>query len=205
MNPIPITAVFTAVIRRLPRSVIPGRSLLGPLLYVLYTADIQKLVEPLGFGVHMYADDTQFHGSCAVSEVAGLAGRAVRVVNEIKNWMSSNRLRLNADKTQFIWLGTGHFLGNRDTQAINTILSSTDIVNNLGVYLDSELTLERQVSKLCQVCYFHLRRLRTVRRSLSKECLRTLVHAFVTNRVDHCNSLLYTDRIHIFSTGFSPC
>ena len=98
---------------------------------------------------------------------------------------------VNADKTQFIWLGTGHFLGNRDTQAINTILSSTDIVNNLGVYLDSELTLERQVSKLCQVCYFHLRRLRTVRRSLSKECLRTLVHAFVTSRVDHCNSLLY--------------
>ena len=55
----------------------------------------------------------------------------------------------------------------------------------------TQLTLERQVSKLCQVCYFHLRRLRTVRRSLSKECLRTLVHAFVTSRVDHCNSLLY--------------
>ena len=62
-------------------------------------SDIQKLVESLGFGVHLYADDTQFHGSCAVSEAAGLAGRAVRVVNEIKNWMSSNRLRLNADKT----------------------------------------------------------------------------------------------------------
>ena len=75
--------------------------------------------------------------------------------------------------------------------AIDTILSSTDVVNNLGVYLDSELTLERQVSKLCQVCYFHLHRLRTVRRSLSKDCLRTLVHAFVTSRVDHCNSLLY--------------
>ena len=39
--------------------------------------------------------------------------------------------------------------------------------------------------------YFHLRRLRTVRRSLTKESLLTLVHAFVTSRVDHCNGLLF--------------
>ena len=137
------------------------------------------------------AADTQFHGSCKVSEAADLAGHAMRIVNEIKIWMSSNRLRLNADKTQFIWLDTGHFLGRRDMQAIDAILSSTDVVNNLGVYLDSELTLERQVGKLCQVCYFHLRRLRTVRRSLSKESLRTLVHAFIISRVYRCNGLLY--------------
>jgi len=48
--------------------------------------------------------------------------------------------------------------------------------------------MERQVSKLC---YFHLLRLRMVRRSLSKESLRTLVPAFVTSRVYHCNGLLY--------------
>ena len=173
------------------RSGFNQRLVLRPLLYVLYTTDIQKLVESLGFGVHLYADDTQFHGSCKVSEVADLAGCAVHVINEIKIWMSSNRFWLNADKTQFIWLGTGHFLGKCYMQAIDAVLSSTDVVNNLGVYLDSELTLERQVSKLCQVCYFHLRRLCTVRRSLSKESLRTLVHAFVTSRVDHCNGLLY--------------
>ena len=65
------------------------------------------------------------------------------------------------------------------------------VVNNLGVYFDPELLMERQVNKLCQVCYFHLRRLRTVRRSLTKESLLTLVHAFITSRVDHCNGVLY--------------
>ena len=41
------------------------------------------------------------------------------------------------------------------------------------------------------ICYFHLRRLRTVRRSLTKESLLTLVHAFITSRVDHFNGVLY--------------
>ena len=101
--------------------------------------------------------------------------------------MSSNRLRLNADKTQFIWLGTSHFL---DVLQINSI-PANNVVNNLGVYFDPELLMERQVNKLCQVCYFHLRRLRTVRRSLTKESLLTLVHAFITSRVDHCHGVLY--------------
>ena len=81
-------------------------SVLGPLLYVHYTADIQKLVESFGVGVLLYTDNTQFNVSCKVSEATDLAGRAVRVANEIKIWMSSNHLRLNADKTQFIWHGT---------------------------------------------------------------------------------------------------
>ena len=113
------------------------------------------------------------------------------VINSVKTWMLSNRLRLNANKTQFIWLGTSHFLGRRDMQAVSSILQSSDVVNNLGVYLDLGLVMDRQVSKLCQVCYFHLRQLRTVRRSLTKESLLTLVHASVTSRVNHCNGLLF--------------
>ena len=65
-------------------------------------------------------------------------------------------------------------------------------MNNLGVYLDSGLVMDRQVSiEQTMSSYFHLRRLRTVRRSLTKESLLTLVHAFVTSRVDHCNGFLF--------------
>ena len=55
------------------------------------------------------------------------------------------------------------------------ILPSTDVVNNLWVYFDSDRLMERQVSRLCQVCYFHLRRIRTIRQSLTEKSLLTLV------------------------------
>jgi len=40
-------------------------------------------------------------------------------------------------------------------------------------------------------CFFKLRQLRSVRRSLTDEALHTLVHAFIASRVDYCNALLY--------------
>ena len=106
---------------------------LSPLRF--YKADIQRLIVSLRFGVHLHADNTQFHGSWKPEEAADLAARAMDVINSVKTWMSSNRLRPNAEKTQFIWLGTSHFLGRRDMQAVSSILQSSDVVNNLGVYL----------------------------------------------------------------------
>ena len=103
------------------RSGVAQGLVLGPLLYVLYTAEIQKLVQSLGFNVHLYADDTQFHGSCKSSDAADLAARSMCVISAVKDWMSSNRLRLNTDKTQFIWLGTSHFLGKRDMAQVSAI------------------------------------------------------------------------------------
>ena len=169
------------------RSGIAQGSVLGPILYVPYTADVQKLVESFGFRVHLYADDTQFHDSCKSTDAAELAARAMRVIEAVRDWMSSNRLRLNADKTQFIWLGTNHFL---DVLQINSI-PANEVVNNLGVYFDPELLMERQVNKLCQVCYFHLRRFENGSPVVNEGALLTLVHAFVTSRVDHYNGVLY--------------
>jgi len=102
----------------------------------------------------------------------------MRVIEAVKEWMSSNRLRLNADKTQFIWLGTSHFL---DVLQINSI-PANEVGNNLGVYFDPELLMERQVNKLGQVCYFHLRRLKTDRRSFKKASLLTLVHSIPSSQ-----------------------
>ena len=87
------------------------RSSLGTgFIYVLYTSDIAKLVEALGLGAHLYADDTQLYGHCSPSNSFELASRVLRAIDSIHEWMSSNRLSLNTGKTQFIWLDTKHSL-----------------------------------------------------------------------------------------------
>ena len=120
---------------------VPQGSVLGPVLYVLYTSDVARLVEALGLGAHLYADDTQLYGHCSPANSFELASRVLRAIDSIHEWMSSNQLSLNTGKTQFIWLGTKHSLAKRETDRLFSLLPSlTELtsVRNLGFIIDQE-------------------------------------------------------------------
>ena len=53
------------------------------------------------------------------------------------------------------------------------------------------------VNAVVRACFYQLRQLRFVRRLLTPDCAKTLVHAFVTSRVDYCNSLLHGASVHV--------
>lgn len=105
--------------------------------------------------------------------------------------MSSNRLRLNSAKTQFIWLGTRQQLAKLDMPALATafpLFTFSSVVRDLGVTLDRELTFAPHINLLSRDCFYQLRQLRTVARSLTVSATSTLIHAFITNRLDYCCS-----------------
>jgi len=56
--------------------------------------------------------------------------------------------------------------------------------------MSSDLSFEKHVLVVSAACFFHLRQIRRIRQSLDAESAATLVHAFVTSRVDYCNAIL---------------
>ena len=61
---------------------------------------------------------------------------------------------------------------------------------DLGVIFDSELSMQKHVNKVTSVCFYHIRRLKHVRRLVGQNVTATLVSAFVLNRLDYCNAIL---------------
>jgi len=109
--------------------------------------------------------------------------------------MSANRIKLNADKTELLWVGSRHNLaslrgGTPSLQLGEDVIRARDHVRLVGVTVAADLSLDKHVSSVCKTCFSWLRQLRRVSRSLDTESLKTPIHAFVTSRVDYCNSVL---------------
>ena len=72
----------------------------------------------------------------------------------------------------------------------DSIQHYSEVVPDLGVFLDSELTMRQHVGKVAGLCYYHLRRLKKVCRILGPTIMSRLVSAFVTSHLNYCNALL---------------
>ena len=70
------------------------------------------------------------------------------------------------------------------------VVDCVQTVNNLVALWDSELTMANHVASVSCLSFFQLRQLRLVKKSLTPDAMQTLVQAFVSSRLDYCNSIL---------------
>ena len=190
----PSTTILTGV---------PQGSVLGPLLFVLFISPIANVINPdqsnqnNTVSFHQYADDTQLYigtnSSMLTTQIASIESCTQRV----HNWLLNNGLHLNPSKSEAIV-----FYNPRSkplaalAESIGTVsvagspIKLQTSIKNLGVYLDSTMSFDKQVSETCKACYFHIRALRHIRTSLTTEASKTIAAAIVGSRLDFCNSLL---------------
>ena len=114
---------------------------------------------------------------------------------DLDKWIALNKLKLNKDKTELLYLYSKH----NPQQSLPPLCSGSDIIQpslcsrNISVVFDSNMSMLPHVKSVCKSAFYHLRNIQSrIRKLLSTKTTETLVHTFVTSKLDHfCNSLLH--------------
>ena len=161
-------------------------------LYTFYLFDT-SLLSKHGLKYHFYADDIQVYASCLPTQdaVDSLVTRLETCLSEIRDWMRKNFLKLNDNKSEFIIFGS--MQQRRKVVIPNLVIGDTvvvpaDHVRNLGLLLDGTMTMEPQIANCIKSSVFHLRNIRRIKKYLNPQALKSLVHAFITSRLDIHNA-----------------
>ena len=130
---------------------VPQGSVLGPFLFSLFFAPLENVVQAHGFNVMTYADDTQLYVSLGSSDDRpAVLSKFEACVKDILIWCTSNGLACNPDKTEVIHLRSCfHSITLPDIDVGGYTISPTPAARDLGVLVDSHLTLSKHVNSVC--------------------------------------------------------
>ena len=188
-------AVNGAMSKELPLKFgVPQGSVLGPLLFLIYTRQLSVLLEELGISHHVYADDTQFYISFKDDEVQQVKDTIISTMESINNLLASKKLRLNVSKTDFIIFSPKNkrqdLLNRFGTLKIGDAqLKPSSQVKTLGVIFDSALTFGPHIDSVVKSCNFAIHNLYAARDYISRDTLIASTTHHVLSRIDYCNVL----------------
>ncbi len=184
-----------------PRSLefgVPQGSVLGPILFLLYIAPVHDIFLQHGINDHFFADDTQGYTKFKVSEDGADQMRASQsmtaCIKDVSTWFIRNRLKLNHSKTLNMFVSSSTARKQPFSSHLlvgDVLIPPSNTVTDLGVSLDSHLTMEAQVRNICKRSYYQLWRISKIRKFLDMASCNQLVCSLVLPHLDYANSLLF--------------
>ena len=155
--------------------------MLGPLLFSVYYAGLSEVFSKHGIRYHVYADDTQLYVDFPRNYAASAADRISRCVIDVEVWLASRYLLLNEMKTEVILFSAPN---NRVLQRpplpidiCGCNVSTSANIRDLGVQLDSTMSMAAHVNRTCRTAYVQLRGTARIRSFLPLRARKTFVHA----------------------------
>ncbi len=172
---------------------VPQGSVVGPELFVIYSAPIEDIITKHGLSSVSYADDTQIYVVIKPSTRDSAVARVENCIDDIRNWMAANKLMLNDAKTELLHVSSrfSKSVSNIRINIGDTSIAPSETVRDLGITLDSNLTMTSHVNSVCRSASYAIHRIGKLRRYLDAGNTEKLVHAFISSRLDNCNSILY--------------
>ena len=147
-------------------------------------------------GTHCYADDTQLYMSFSPGQnnKNSFVLALEQCITHVHTWLLQNNLLLNDKKTEFLICATPKQMSKLHIESIKVVMSNispSTSVRNLGIWFDSHLTFDKHIAEVCKNAFYYLFNIRHIRKYLTRDCTEKIIHAFVTSRLDYCNSLFF--------------
>ena len=171
---------------------VPQGSILGPLMFSLYTTPLSKIIRlHPHIKFHFYVDDTQLYIHLSHENASAALAKLNACLHDVQRWMSLSKLKLNPDKTEFIVFGSKvqhqKISSQFPVSILCRLLRSVDSVRNLGMWFDAEFFFSELVKRNLQSVQMH--DLHRIRQYLTPEVAVLAANALVSSHLDYCNSL----------------
>ena len=169
-------------------------SVLGPLLFNIYTSDINSIINSHNINYHMYADDTKLYTSTTFNNLNETLTKIYKLTTELEIYFNNNYLKFNKLKTDCIIFHSKRLIPLPLThiKIANTEIEIKTNITTLGVILDKHLTLNTQISSIVKQCNNKLYQLKQIKHLLNQSSLNILTSTYIISKLDYCNSI-FTD------------